>query len=137
MNHKPMKPGRQDRLPLGWLVIGLLYAGLFLITLHLAYTGNLPPALIAIPFYDKVGHVVLYAIPTYLGQWIFNFRQFTLLQRRYSLWTSLFMLFTMTEEAAQAFSPNRTFSYVDLLCSLTGIGLGYWLADWVRSRMKP
>ncbi len=132
MNHR-----QHDRLPLGWLVVGLLYAGLFLITLRLAYTGNLPPALAAIPYHDKVGHVVLYAVPTYLGQRIFHFRQFTLWQRRFPLWASLFTLFTIAEEAVQAFSPNRTFSYVDLLCSLVGIGLGYWLAEWARSKMKP
>ncbi|MEM6424928.1 MAG: hypothetical protein AAF728_07195 [Cyanobacteria bacterium P01_D01_bin.128] len=48
--------------------MGLLYLLIFLITLALAYTKNLPAYLAAIPYYDKTGHILLYCIATYLGQ---------------------------------------------------------------------
>ncbi|MEO1352425.1 MAG: hypothetical protein AAFW84_27110, partial [Cyanobacteria bacterium J06635_15] len=38
------------------------YLAIFLVILVLAYTKNLPGYLNAIPYYDKIGHVVLYCV---------------------------------------------------------------------------
>ncbi len=124
-------------ISLGWAIAGCLYAGLFLIILQLAYTGNLPPVLERIPHYDKIGHVFLFALATYLGQRILNFRCITLFNRHIPLWATLFGIFTMVEEGIQAFSPNRTFSLADLVCSVLGIVVGFWLAEQGRAKMEP
>lgn len=131
-----MKRYLLTRATLGWVIAGLLYAGLFMIILQLAYAGNLPPMIQQIPFYDKIGHVLLYALATYLGQRALSFRQITVLNQRLPLWVTLFTMFTTVEEGIQAWSPNRTFSTVDLVCSLLGIALGYGLAEQGRTKIN-
>ncbi|MCS6814762.1 MAG: VanZ family protein [Cyanobacteria bacterium] len=124
------------RATLGWVVAAILYAGLFLITLQLAYAGKLPPIIQQIPFYDKIGHVSIYALATYLGQRALSLRQITVLSQRLPLWVTLFVVFTIVEEGIQAWSPNRTASTIDLVCSLLGIALGYGLAEHGRTKMN-
>jgi polysaccharide biosynthesis protein VpsQ len=116
----------------GWNFAAFFYATLFLITLLLAYTGNLPSQFNQIPYYDKAGHVILYAIAIYLGQRLLNYRKICLFGITMPLWVLLFGLFTYVEEGIQAFSPNRTLDGMDLICSTIGLLVGYWLAE--RSR---
>ncbi len=88
-----------------------------------AYTGHLPVAnLSKIYNFDKIGHLILYFIPTYLGHQLCRGRH---IRRVIPVFPSLFALFTITEELAQGLSPNRTLDAGDMICSLIGIGLGY------------
>lgn len=74
-----MKQQQFKAARLGWRVLAALYAAAFLVVLLLAYTGNSPPQLSRIPFYDKIGHVVLYGIATYLGHRVLGYRRVTVL----------------------------------------------------------
>lgn len=109
----------------GWGALAAVYASTFLIILVMAYTGNLPSYL---QQNDKLGHLVLYGLATYLGQRSLNYRCVRVLSLSLPLFPLLFGLFTIVEESIQAFSPNRTLDAVDLIASFAGIGLGYWLA---------
>ena len=109
--------------------LALLYLALFLIILWLAYTGQLPAFLDKIPAYDKVGHVVLYAVAAYLGHRVCRYHRFTLMGRWLPTFPALFTLFTLGEELVQSFSPNRTLDAIDLVASLAGIILGAGLAE--------
>ena len=111
---------------LGWGLLAVFYAGIFLTILILAYTGNLPSFLTQ---NDKLGHVVLYAIATFLGHWVVKQRRVRLCGYAMPLFPLLFGLFTIVEEVSQSFSPNRTLDAIDLIASFIGIGLGYWLAE--------
>lgn len=112
-------------------VLSVVYASLFLITLVTAYTGNLPTHLLnQIPYYDKIGHVVLYCIASYLGHQFFKGRHLTLNRLSLPLWPSLFGIFTITEEIIQGLSPNRTLDGLDMVCSIVGVVAGYALAEW-------
>ncbi len=92
-----------------------------------AYTGYLPVADLAkIRNFDKVGHLVLYFIPTYLGHRLCRGRH---IRQVIPIFPSLFTFFTIAEELAQGLSPYRTLDAGDLVCSLIGIGLGYWVAQ--------
>jgi polysaccharide biosynthesis protein VpsQ len=114
--------------------LALLYLCLFGWILVLAYSGNLPSQLSAIPYYDKFGHVILYGVATYLGQRLFH--RFTLRLGRYrlSMWVVAFSIWTLIEEGAQSFAPTRSLDAMDLVCSALGIGIGYWLAARELSR---
>jgi VanZ family protein len=114
---------------IGWLAIALLYATLFLIILIRAYSGTLPPQLAQIPFYDKIGHVVLYGLAVYLGHRVLKRRRTRLLTLTLPLFPLIFGVFTVIEETAQSLSPNRTLDATDLIASFIGIGIGYWLAE--------
>ena len=109
-----------------FLAVG--YGLFFLLTLVVAYTGHLPiGALSRFHNFDKVGHLVLYFIPSYLGHQLCRYRH--IVRMRMPVFPSLFALFTITEELIQGFSPNRTLDLGDMVCSLLGIVIGYWLAQ--------
>lgn len=126
---QPRTSSRQ--LPVG--MVAFIYLATFLTIMLLAYTGNLPGWLGAIPYYDKIGHVVLYAIATYLGHRVCRYRSFIVGHGRWPLFPILFLAFTLTEEIIQHLSPHRTLDAIDLVASLAGILLGWQLAQ--RSRL--
>ena len=111
------------------VVCALSYAAFFLIALWAAYNNRLPLEWLSqFPNYDKVGHVVLFLIPTYLGHKLLRRKHFRLLGQKLPLFPALFTLFTLSEELLQGFSPYRTLDMGDMVCSLVGIAVGYWLA---------
>lgn len=124
-----MNRSRPDRR---WIILGAVYAVLFGVILVLAYTGTLPPQLAVIPNYDKPGHLILYAVATYLGHRLLQWRRVGPWQL--PLWVVLFSGFTIIEEGIQAFAPHRSFDGGDLVMSMLGIALGYWLAERALQR---
>ena len=115
----------QSRRSITALAIG--YGALFLLILWGAYTNNLPLNLLAkIPYYDKIGHVVLYATASYLGHRVSNRRHFKGI-RSLPIFPVLFGLAMTAEEIVQGLSPYRTLDSLDLVCSLSGVLLGYRL----------
>lgn len=110
------------------------YGSLFLLILWAAYTNNLPLTLLGkIPYYDKIGHVVLYAAASYLGHRVFNQRHFKGI-RWLPVFPVLFGLVMTAEEIVQGISPYRTLDSLDLVCSLGGVVLGYCLAQGPRNK---
>ena len=104
-----------------------MYGAIFGFILLLAYTGNLPTQLAVIPHYDKPAHLILYAVATYLGHRILQWRQIGPIFC--PVWVMAFTGITIIEEGIQAFSPNRSLGWGDLVMSLLGVALGYWLAE--------
>jgi polysaccharide biosynthesis protein VpsQ len=134
MKAKSLSPWVQSTQPRIMIFAGI-YASLFGLTLWAAYTNHLPlDFLNQIPYYDKIGHVVLYFIATYLGHCVLRQRQYRCLNITWPLFPSLFGIFTLVEEVIQGFSPYRTLDLGDLVCSFLGIGLGYILAERVKGR---
>ncbi|MEM8505450.1 MAG: hypothetical protein AAF716_20145 [Cyanobacteria bacterium P01_D01_bin.1] len=123
------------RPPLAIVLLSAGYCAFFLVMLVVAYTGHLPVSeLSKIHNFDKVGHLILYCIPTYLGHRLCRGRH---IRRVIPVFPSLFTLFTIVEELIQGLSPNRTLDAGDMLCSLIGIGVGYWLAQCqIRRNVK-
>ena len=112
------------------------YGSFFLLVLWAAYTNNLPLALLAkIPYYDKIGHVVLYAAASYLGHRVLNKRHFKG-NRWLPIFPVLFGLAMTAEEIVQGLSPYRTLDSLDLVCSLLGVAIGYVLAQGVGKCTK-
>ncbi|MGK7873422.1 MAG: VanZ family protein [Xenococcaceae cyanobacterium] len=113
----------------GWAIAAFVYSAILLTIFVLAYTGKLPPQLSNIPFYDTLGHFILYGIATYLGHRVLKRRRINLLGYAIPLWPLLFAIFTVLEEGLQSFSPNRTFSWTDMIASMLGLLFGYWLSE--------
>ena len=124
-----MKAAVSRIFELRWGLAALVYGVIFLIILVSACTGNLPAQLNVIPFYDKIGHVVLYCIATYLGHRLLNRRKIRIWKIKVPLWVLIFGSFTYVEEGLQFFSPNRSLDWIDLVASSIGLFLGYWLAE--------
>ncbi|ESA36149.1 hypothetical protein N836_08350 [Leptolyngbya sp. Heron Island J] len=111
------------------VLLALGYGGLFLLILWAAYTNNLPLSLLGkIPYYDKIGHVVLYALASYLGHRVLHRQHFRGV-RYLPIFPVLFGLAMTAEEIVQGLSPYRTLDALDLVCSLSGVVLGYFLAQ--------
>lgn len=128
-------PAQRHRLPLG--LLSLVYLALFLTILLLAYTDRLPAYLGQIPYYDKVGHVGLYAVAAYLGHRGLGHRGLEYRSwGQLPLFPSLFGIFTLTEELIQGLSPYRTLDATDLIASFAGIVLGWQLAERSRDRAQ-
>lgn len=121
-----MKPSVTRSARWFWWGLGSLYAVTFLVILALAYTNNLPAW---VNHYDKLGHLILYAVATYLGHRVFARRRLHLKRFRLPLFPLLFGVFTLVEEGVQSLSPYRTLDAIDLVASFAGIALGFWLAD--------
>jgi polysaccharide biosynthesis protein VpsQ len=118
-----------------WPLLALAYGTVFLFILFLAYTGNIPTWITQIPYYDKIGHVALYAMATYLGHRALRGRSIVLPSiRRLPLFPALFGLWTVTEELLQGFAVNRTLDGLDLVCSVLGVILGWWLVERTGER---
>ncbi|HEY9878625.1 MAG TPA: hypothetical protein V6D29_09235, partial [Leptolyngbyaceae cyanobacterium] len=96
-------------------------------------THQLPGFLQVIPYYDKPGHVTLYALAAYLGHRICGYRRFPGIGLNLPGFPTFFALFTVAEELLQSFSPYRTLDPIDLIASFLGIVLGWWLAERSRS----
>lgn len=117
------------------LISAILYSAFFAITLWAAYHGRLPLQnwLFQFPNYDKVGHLVLYFIPTYLGHRLFCQKHYKTTLGSFVLslpvFPGLFTIFTVTEELIQGLSPHRSLDAWDMVCSLAGIAVGYWVAQ--------
>ena len=110
------------------------YGSLFLLIFWGEYTNNLPLDLLGtIPYYDKIGHVVLYAISSYLGHRVLNYRHFKGM-RWLPIFPLLFGLVMTAEEIVQGLSPYRTLDSLDLVCSTAGVILGYALAQQTRQQ---
>lgn len=106
-----------------WQILGFIYLMVFSLILWLAYHGQLPGFLTQ---NDKLAHMVLYGIATFIGHRIFKAR---VLWRSIPLFPFLFGVFTIVEEFSQSLSPNRTFDLGDLVASFIGIAIGWWLCE--------
>jgi VanZ family protein len=113
-----------------WKWLGLVYGAVFCLILVLAYRGELPPILTQ---NDKVAHVGLYGIATFVGHQALAGRSFF---GRLPLFPTLFGIFTLVEEIAQSQSPNRTFDLGDLVASFAGIAIGWAIAQWQIQKRK-
>ncbi|MGD1899501.1 MAG: hypothetical protein ACFB16_21465 [Phormidesmis sp.] len=122
----------QTHLPKKVVYLSASYGLCFLLMLFLAYEGRLPVGWFT-QFHnaDKVGHLILYCIPSYLGHRLCRGKH---VFHWLPAFPGLFTLFTITEELAQGLSPNRTLDAGDMVCSLVGIAAGYWLAQRTLSK---
>ena len=95
----------------------LLFALFFLGITYLADIGSFPTHLKSVPYYDSIGHFLLFGIYAFLAQCAFKGKKYF----HIPLGTTLVTLYAIADELLQKLSPNRTFDISDLLCGLLGI----------------
>ena len=118
-----------------WVIAIATLFGLFLVAVLVgAYTGNLPTSLFdRIPYYDKLGHLVLYCIASGLGHLACGRRHWRR-NRWLPVFPTVFFVLMTIEEIVQFFAPNRTLDMADWLCSAAGVVLGYIAAQRIDLR---
>lgn len=112
-----------------------LFLGFLVAVVVAADAGILPRELRALCDYpngDRVGHVAIFGVVTFLFTATFG-RVLRVGRQAIPLAVVGLIAFATAEEASQQWFPSRSFDPVDLLCNYGGIALGGWAgARWRR-----
>lgn len=103
-----------------WKFFLFIYTSLFFLIFISAYLGLIPTEIKNIPFYDSIGHFVLYGILGYLSGKVFT-KVFKIGIFKVHISIVLVAIIAILEECLQLLSPLRTFSIFDLGWGLLGI----------------
>lgn len=110
-----------------WPIIFTLFFLFCSTVIYLAYQKKIPSILAIIPYYDYIGHFVLFGLLFYLLHRAIKRFSIKLINHKTPLALLLISAFAIAEESLQIFSPNRTFDLLDLFLSLAGIVFFYWI----------
>jgi VanZ family protein len=93
-----------------WKVLLVIYSAFLLVIFLLAYLGLIPTEIKTVPFYDSIGHFVLYGILGYLSARVFNE---PLMVNKLAVQSGILIVIgvVILEEYLQSFSVVRTFSF--------------------------
>lgn len=105
-----------------WNVYLSIYTCLLLLIFVFAYLRLIPTELKMVPFYDSIGHFVLYGIWGYLFAKVFD-RQIRLNILSIPIGVLITFGIAVVEESLQSLSSVRTFSLYDLGWGVLGIFL--------------
>ncbi|GGP61920.1 VanZ family protein [Shewanella saliphila] len=81
-----------------------------------------------IPYGDKVGHMLLFGLLTYVANLALLSRHFSLGRIPLYYGAVLVSIFVLSEEISQGFIPSRTLDIVDLIADAVGITLFSYLS---------
>jgi VanZ family protein len=101
--------------------------GVLLAATVLAYLGLIPHALKAIPYYDSIGHFILFGTLALVLDRVFGKKDVRLLGLRLPLALVSVALYAVGDEALQGLSSARTVDWRDLAAGLFGALLLSWL----------
>jgi len=118
---KENKPVRKK-----WKLYLLGYVGVLVVLSLLAYTDELPKALLQIPDYDKIGHFFLLGTLSLLTHKVLR-RDILIFGILISVAPILISAYSIGDEFFQKVSPNRTFDPGDILANLIGIWVFYFI----------
>lgn len=100
----------------------LVFYTVFLLTIFvLAYFGLIPTELFFLPFFDSLGHFVLYGTWAYLCARVFTHSILTIGYFIFPAGILIITVIAVVEESFQAFFPLRTFSFFDMGWGILGI----------------
>ncbi len=112
-----------------WLVAAMLFS-LFIAGVSIAADFRLIPTQVrGIPYFDKMGHFVLFGILAFFLHLALGGRALTLGRVRVPAAFLIVVAFTLLDEWQQSLSPYRAVDPADLAADWVGIALGVWLAD--------
>ena len=99
----------------------------------LAYANLIPRAIRFIPYYDSIGHFVLFGLLGVIAHYAFKRRRVPAFGRNIPLGPTLAIVFACIDESLQIFSYNRTFDLMDLFFGILGILFFITLAWFIRN----
>lgn len=89
-----------------------------------------------IPYGDKVGHVALVGMLSFLCNLASRHLKWGFLPRWVTPATLVLLVLLTGEEIAQAYQPHRTCDLYDWFADLAGLAAGQWLASRAASRRR-
>lgn len=82
----------------------------------------------AIPYGDKVAHILLYGTLAFLLNIAMRFKSIVLLRLNIQLGATLVLAFALIEEFSQYFVSSRTLDAIDVIADIVGIVLFSYLS---------
>ena len=113
------------------IFIGAGFFGFILWIIYLANTGGHSiffDLIRHIPYGDKVGHMLLFGLLTYVANLALQSRHFSLGRIPLYYGAVLVSIFVLSEEISQGFIPSRTLDIIDLVADAVGITLFSYLS---------
>lgn len=99
----------------------------------LAYNRLIPTEISAIPFYDSIGHFVLFGTLGLIAHYALGRRRIPVFGRNVPIGPTLAISYAFIDESLQLFSANRTFDISDLFWGVFGILFFITLARFIRN----
>ncbi len=108
-----------------WLLAFVLFAVVLLGIFAAAFLGEIPTRLVQIPYYDTIGHLVLYGILAGLLDLALGHHQTRIVRTPIGIPTAalVVILVAITDELAQGLSPVRTRDVKDVAADVCGIAI--------------
>jgi len=119
-----------------WSFVLIIYTFILLSIFALAYCGYIPTQLNAIPYYDSIGHFVLYGLWGFLFAKTFEKPILTKNGFTVPLGILIIIMIAVIEEALQSLSPLRSFSLFDFLWGFTGILIACLIINMRTNKRK-
>ncbi len=115
-----------------WNILLGAYSAFIAIVILFAYLSLIPTEIKVVPFYDSIGHFVLYGIWGYLSGRVLCKGVFLGIM---TVPAGLIVVsgIAVIEECFQLLSPVRTFSFIDLGWGLLGIGVSWGLLKLAKN----
>lgn len=110
------------------LITALIVAGILIIATIAAYLGRIPTEIRMIPYYDTIGHFVLFGVLACALDRVFRERM--LLGVPCAAWCV--GVYAIMDESLQSLSSIRTFSLGDLAAGLIGVSTMTTLGRYLR-----
>ncbi len=110
----------------------LFFVAFLLFVSFLAYNKWIPREIEVIPFYDSIGHFVLFGFLGLAAHYAFEQRRVLIFGMSVPLGPTLAVVYAFLDESLQVLSVNRTFDLSDLFFGVLGICCFVSLASAVR-----
>lgn len=113
-------------------IIGCICMGAFIVFVSaLAYFKYIPTQVNSIPYYDSIGHFMLFGLLGFFAEMAFQGLKKKIFGITLPVGSILVASYAFIDESLQVFSPNRTFDLHDLVLGLFGILFFYWVSRCV------
>lgn len=87
----------------------------------LAYHQLIPTEIKLIPFYDSIGHFVLFGTLGLIAHYSFNRKRILIFGRYLPIGPTIVIAYAFIDESLQVLSPNRSFDLIDLFWGVFGV----------------
>lgn len=106
--------------------------GVFIVLVSaLAYLKYIPTQVKSIPYYDSIGHFMLFGLLGFFAEMAFQGLKKKMFGITLPVGSILIASYAFIDESLQVFSPNRTFDLHDLALGLLGILFFYWISRMI------
>ncbi len=126
----------KNKIDKRWGIVLLCYLAFLVIISILAYNRMIPSVIAKIPYYDSIGHFLLFGIATFITHRALKRRIVHIFHLLIPLGPFIIVPLVIADEMIQKLSIYRTSSYSDFIADVCGIIFFYYLDELLFRRKK-